>query len=398
MGLFRSFTGSVRMEATSADCAAFIHRLNEKEIPVRNIQVSDEISVCFTIFRRDLMSVMEIAERKGEKLKIINHQGLFWPLISLKNRLVLISGLTILLFLGFFLPSRILFVTVEGNGQIATNKILEAAENAGVCFGASRRDVRSEKVKNLLLDDLPELQWAGVNTYGCTAVVSVRERAEPLYTHDMNTVSNLVAACDGIITSCVTTNGTPHCSAGQAVRKGQMLISGNMDCGGVITTGRAQGEVFAETRHVFTCRMPLYVNHRTQQEDVQYKISVQFGKKRINFYKGSGIYDTSCVKMISQYHLTLPGGYRLPVSLTVETLSDYQLELGTHTQTEVAQLLSEYAKDYLQQHQIALTVRDAQEVFRAEEACYTLTGHYICSEMIAREQCEQIGEIHGKAN
>lgn len=34
-------------------------------------------------------------------------------------------------------------------------------------------------MKNALLSAIPELQWAGVNTYGCRAVISVRERTLP---------------------------------------------------------------------------------------------------------------------------------------------------------------------------------------------------------------------------
>jgi hypothetical protein len=48
------------------------------------------------------------------------------------------------------------------------------------------------------------------------------------------------------------------------------------------------------------------------------RYSILLGKKRINFYKGSGIYDGSCVKMVSQYHLTLPGDYVLPVTVVKE--------------------------------------------------------------------------------
>ena len=36
--------------------------------------------------------------------------------------------------------------------------------------------IRSEKVKNSLLQRIPQLQWAGINTDGCVAVISVREK------------------------------------------------------------------------------------------------------------------------------------------------------------------------------------------------------------------------------
>ena len=89
-------------------------------------------------------------------------------------RPVLLAGLGILFLLAMYLPSRVLFIRVEGNMQIPDRQILAAAEECGIRFGASRREVRSEKVKNALLSSVPQLQWAGVNTAGCVATISVR--------------------------------------------------------------------------------------------------------------------------------------------------------------------------------------------------------------------------------
>ena len=66
--------------------------------------------------------------------------------------------------------------TKERVDVAAARKILERAEYCGVHFGAKAGSVRSEQVKNRLLFEIPELRWAGVNTTGCTAVITVAER------------------------------------------------------------------------------------------------------------------------------------------------------------------------------------------------------------------------------
>ena len=130
----------------------------------------------------------------------------------------------------------------------------------------------------------------------------------------------------------------------------------------------------------------------------QVKISLLFGKKRINFYKGSGISDTSCVKMVTQYQLSLPGGYRLPISLILETTELFRTEAGIYPKTNVSAQLTAFAKDYLSHHTIALVILGSEERMYASGSAYEFHGRYRCIEMIGREQRKQIGDFHGKAD
>ena len=397
MGFLRSLIGAVRIELISANCESFIHNLNEIGITVEGICPTDELTFRFTVARQDIPLVQEIAERKGECIRIVSYQGIIWTILSLRARSVLLAGLALLFVLCCYLPSRILFVSVEGNTAVPEKRILEAAREAGIHFGAARREVRSEKVKNRLLEELPQLQWAGVNTDGCRAVITVKERAAAQPVRD-NLCSDIVSACDGIITSCTVLRGTSLCTVGQAVRKGQTLISGSVEIGGLHSDGKAEGEIFAETYRDFSVLMPYQVQSRSGDGMKQVKISLLFGKKRINFYKGSGISDTSCVKMVTQYQLSLPGGYRLPISLILETTELFRTEAGIYPKTNVSAQLTAFAKDYLSHHTIALVILESEERMYASGSAYEFHGRYRCIEMIGREQRKQIGDFHGKAD
>lgn len=398
MGIFRSLSGMLLVELTSADISGMLRTVNEAGITVRDVQTGGDLTVCFTVAQRDLHSIEMLASRKGARVKLIARKGIFWSILGLTHRPVLVMGLAVLLSLSLFLPSRVLFVKVEGNGRVPERLITEAAQEAGIRFGASRRAVRSEKMKNELLGTLPQLQWAGVNTYGCTAVISVRERAVETRHQAEAAVSRIIASSDGVITSCTVTGGSGLCSVGQAVQKGQVLISGYTDCGGVTISGRAKGEVFAETLHGLTAVMPSSSQIRTRHKSLKTNFSLLIGKKRINFYKGSGISDGSCVKMSTQYHLTLPGGYVLPLSLTKETIASYDTEEMPVSEENAGTLLSELSRQYLQRNLVALAILDADELLQSCGDCWRLDGIYACTEMIGREQGEQIGDFHGKTD
>lgn len=398
MGLFRSLEGTVRLELTSADVAGALRRINEMGVPVSDVQTISDLTVCFCISRRSLKLVEQMAQRKGERVRLMGRQGLFWTLLALRRRPVLIGGLLLLMLLSLYLPSRVLFVEVEGNATVSDRLILEAAQTAGIRFGASRRAVRSEKMKNALLGAVPELQWAGVNTYGCTAVISVRERAQDSASHEEELVTSIVASRDGVIIACTVTSGNALCGVGQAVQKGQVLVSGYTDCGQTVVSTRARGEIFAQTSHELTVIAPAEVGVRGAILSKKTNFSLRVGKKRINFKKGSGISDATCVKMYTQYHLTLPGGYRLPVTLIRETVLSNEVQTQLCREEEAKLQLSDAAKEYLRQQMVALTIQDAQEEFLSDGITCRLIGHYGCIEMIGREQSEQIGDFHGKAD
>ncbi|MDD5954259.1 MAG: sporulation protein YqfD [Firmicutes bacterium] len=396
MGIFRSLAGSARLELTSADVSAALRDINAAMIRVWDVRIVGDLTVQFTASQKSIRFIEKIAERKGERLNVIGRSGLFWPIMGLRNRPVLVFGMAFLFALAIFVPGRVLFVRVEGNAAVPGEMILEAAQDAGICFGASRRAVRSEKVKNRLLGVMPQLQWAGVNTYGCTAVITVRERAQEQETKEEYPVSSIVASCDGVITSCTVTRGSGLCAVGQAVQKGQVLISGYVDCGQSITVTRSQGEIFAQTRHELTIVTPSETMAREELRDQRTYYGFRIGKKRINFVKGSGISDGTCVKMYQEYQLTLPGGHRLPISLVKETVLTYDLKPCERSDVVVKRQLSDFAKGYLQDHLVALVVLNAQEELTAEENRFLFHGYYHCTEMIGRERAEQIGEFHEK--
>ena len=382
----------------SADKETALRDISNVGIAIKDAESIDELRVQFTVSRASMGKVQELAERKGERLTVLRRSGLFWPLWSLHRRPVLIASMALMLALTIVVPGRVLFVQVEGDEKIPERLILESARNAGIRFGASRRAVRSEEMKNELLGALPQLQWAGVNTYGCTAVISVRERAEERKPLSEPAISNMVAVCDGVITSCTATRGNLLCSVGQAVQKGQILISGYVDNGLALTATRAEGEIFAQTNHDLTVVMPTDVARRGSKTEEQTNFSLIVGKKRINFVKGSGIYDGTCVKMYLEYCLTLPGGFRLPVALVKETVTGFDVRMQSASDTAAQRLLTDSAKTYLQQHLVAATITDGKEDFFCADGAFRLTGYYACREMIGREQSEQIGDFHGKTD
>ena len=399
MEFWGSLAGMLTVEFTSADPENTLDAIIKAEIPLTRVVEKKKLTYQMQIRRKDFRKLSAILKRQGSQPVIIRKQGIYWVLQRLLHRPVLVSTFFLLLISSVYLPSRIFFVAVEGNTAIPDRQILTAAEDCGIRFGASRKRVRSEKVKNALLACVPQLQWAGINTSGCTAVISVKERVseahEPM---DAKTVSNLIAERDGYIVSMTITGGTGLVFPGQAVTKGQMLVSGYTDCGFCIRAARAEGEIVAQTsRNVYSVT-PASCLISTASGNTKCNISLLIGKKRINLWKDSRISDTGCGRMYEEYFVYLPGGYRLPVAICMDRYIPYEIQETRISEPEAEFMLQEFSDRYLERQMVAGQILREEHTFSDAGRLYQLSSSYSCREIIGKEQIEQTGVINGKRN
>lgn len=389
MNVYRSIAGEVAVSLTCADPAAALQIIAEAGIPIIEARELDALTVTFQIPRHCRKALEALTQRKGWRLQYLHRAGLYWTGKALLGRPTLLFWIALLLAASVYLPSRIFFVRVVGNSSVPTRLILAQAEACGIGFGASRREVRSQKMKDALLEAMPQLQWAGVNTSGCVATITVRERSEEPQ-QVQGGVSSIVAARDGVITQITATRGTARFSVGQAVRAGEVLISGYTDCGFCIRAQQADGEVFARTEREMTVVTPENWCQEGENQVTEKKYALIIGKNRINFYKTSRISGTTCDKMYSEYYVTLPGGFQLPVCIVTEVWTWSEPADAPSDPDAAASLLTAFADAYLSQQMTAGAVTERREEITEWEGVYRLTGNYACIEMIGRQRSEEI--------
>lgn len=390
MNFWKSVAGVYEIEIIGASLPSTLSRLNNAGVSLWDIQQIDQLTVRVAVYRHQYKLIKCVIDAGGDAMFIKKSKGLYWDISTLKRRPVLIVGMAILLLIALYMPSRVLFFRVEGNAEIPDNLILEKAELCGIKFGSSRRAVRSERVKNALLEVMPDLEWAGVNTYGCVAVISVKERSNPQFTEKDFAVASIVARCDGIITKITTIRGNPICVVGQAVKKGQILISGYTDCGLSVKAERAEGEVFAETRREITTISPMKFSKREAQTKIKRRYSLVFGKNIINFYKDSGISDSSCVKMYKEKFVVLPGGFSLPIKLITEEQIYSATSSKVDTNKDKYLWLNNYSTDYLIEQMLSGEIIKQTITGLCQEEIYIAKSNYACNEMIGQVRNEEI--------
>ncbi len=382
----------VHIQLTSPDLSDRLTALNRMGITLEGIQQKDLLTAGFFLSGKDYPRAKKYLQARGDEIQLLSLTGPTQLISGWLHRPVLVLTFALLLFLTLWLPTRVLFIRVEGNEKIPTQQILECAQESGIRFGQNVRQVRSERVKNALLEKIPQLQWVGVNTQGCVATISVTEGVIPSAQEQQPMeISSLVASRDAVIMELVATQGNKLCKVGDVVQKGQVLISGFTDCGIKIQAVQAKGEVYGKTIYEKTLIFPTDHQKKGEKISTNQNIFLQIGKKEIKIWKGSGISGTICDKMYARKYLTLPGGFQLPVALTVEITTAYESGAG-FPELSVAQPIMERAvRADLSLRMISGQILSAQESVGEYEGYYRLSGRYVCREMIARIHQEEIG-------
>ena len=384
------FATKYTCELVSADLEGSMATIIGAGVCLTDVRYIDIMTIRFECDRTNLRKTEAIADCRGEALKILRRRGAAGRMKAFGNRPMLVIGIAMLLVLMIVLPGRICYIRVEGNVTVPERRIIEAAEEYGVCFWGSRRDLRSEKVKNGLLSAIEELNWVGVNTKGCVAIISVRERSPKAPTKTDYPVSSIVAVRDGVVRSVTVTQGSALCRVGQAVKAGETLISGYSDLGLVLRASHAEGEIYADTSRQLKAIIPKDFIQRGEMTSVQERFSVIIGKKRIFLSQGSGILDSRCVKMTVTDYLTLPGGFQLPVGIQKETYILYTDTPAAVLQEDASQALADFGNKYLTQQMVAGQITDQKLSWEEEDGRLIMTGYYRCREMIGKVQAEEI--------
>ena len=379
----------VDIRIISAEPESLVSDLLAADIDLWNVQIENLLTIVLTIRYRQLPLLKKILEKSGSTCQILKKEGLYWSFNRVRNRSAFLVGILTFVLCAIWIPGRVFFLETSGNERIPSKRILSEVESYGIRFGSKASDVRSEELKNKLLSSIPQLQWVGVDIQGTKAIIQVKERSVQENMDDTRrTVSSIVANKDGVITKMTVESGTPLFSVGQSVKENEVIVSGYTDCGIKVIAGNAKAEVFAHTLHEKEFVSPLFSERSGVAVHKTSCYKLRIGKKVINLCNHSGISDATCVKMYSENYWTLPGGFRLPVSVIK---IDYMVHDGVNqTKEAVCDWLMAYARSYIRQQMIAGEILSEDTHLEMNDGIHVLTGYYSCNELIGQVKYEEI--------
>ncbi len=208
------------------------------------------------MFARDYKKAASLRRDCGVKLKIKRRYGLPFALHRYRRRKGLLCGAAIFAAFLFVMPQFVWSIDINSDFDIPDAKVLDALSDIGLTIGTpvSRIDTGNMRVQLAL--ELPEVSWVSINTDATKVTVDIRKTT----TQDQadERFCNIVASADGRITALYVRDGNAAVKVGDAVVKGQMLVSGTMEYkDGSTVFCHSDADVMALCEHELKVSVPL---------------------------------------------------------------------------------------------------------------------------------------------
>ena len=315
---------------------------------VLNFLISNRIKFSAMSNTEECMSLRIYLYKKRRLLSYLNNisaefsagenKGFPALILNLSKKYGLVLGLFAFLAITISAEMFIWEIKVSGNEKISDSEILYEMSEFGVKTGARVSSLDLDSICTKYLLKHKDVSWIRVNIVGNCAEIVLREKntAAP---EEKNYPSTLVASCDGFIFRVEVNSGQVLVSSGEAVLKGQVLVSGLVDNGNeTFRFERSQAKIFALTEDKISVKIPMtYTEKRYTGEIYEKKSLIFFSKSIIFSFLGRNSY-TSC-DIIKVYDSpVLWNGKVIPVSVRTDIYKEYVNEDVPLTESEAARL------------------------------------------------------------
>ena len=350
--LTRWLMGYVRFSVIGGSPERFLNHCARSGINLWDIRGGADCGACVAAGR--YRELRPCARHANAKLKVGGRYGLSFATRGIRKRRGLVVGTLVFMAVLYLLSARLWSIEVKGNTTIPTGQIEEELKELGVVPGTLKSKIEPQILQQKLMLKFTQIGWLSFNTHGCTAEVQLKEKIDrpQIIAQDNQKIYNIKAAQTGQILSMEVYTGTAMVKEGDAVVKGQLLISGVVeDDEGKSTLRGASGKIIASTARTLT----------TEVER----------KRRVSGPTG---------QVVTRRSLNL-FGVRVPLSLVEKPIGDYKTE-GIHTDLKLMNSvlpISVYAEKWSEQQTVDVTLTKEQALVEAKK-------------QMAQKQKEELGD------
>lgn len=303
---------------------------------------ADDGSIRFSVSAHAAKRLLRLCAAQGIELRVLQSGGIPLVLWRYRRRAGLMIGILLSVVL-LILSGRFVWdVRVMGNERMSEEEVLEELRACGFGVGSYIPSVQTEQLENRVLIASDRISWIAIRINGTVAQVQVIEHTPTPTAEERAKPANLVAAMDGQIELIELYRGNAIVSIGQAVRRGELLVSGLYESQTVgVRYTRAAGKILARTEREFLVEIPLSYEEKVYQEEKYAKIALNFFNFSLKIFENSGNEGVMCDIIDEDKVFCLPNGLRLPLSVKVERRVPYTTVTAVRTHDEALTLAYE---------------------------------------------------------
>lgn len=242
--LYRFLMGYVTVLFSGDFCEKILNLTAKNRITLWNSRLTKK-GIESNLLAKDFKRLRAIIRKSEIKVHILKRKGLPFKTSKYNKRLGLLIGAVIFMSFLKVMSGFIWVIDINGNETVSSSQILSACKEIGIKEGVKRSSIHTKTDRERLLLKLDKLAWASLNIEGSRLGVNVTERKKT--EADETAPSNLKATADGIIKKIDIVSGNCLVKTGDAVKKGDVLVSGVIEKLSGTHFVKSQGTITAET-------------------------------------------------------------------------------------------------------------------------------------------------------
>lgn len=345
---------------------------------------SDSSSLTAYVTAREYKLLRPFAKRCKLTLKCTKKGGLPFIISQYKIRSGLLVGTILYITISIILSGFIWNININTSGSINEYELREELRSLGLYEGAKISDINIQDIEQQATMDMDNIAWISINITGTLVNIELSPRVDKK-TPTGKTPSNIIASSDGVITGIEAGEGKPSVKIGEAVVKGQMLVSGILeyDVGG-FKLKHSDAKIYAQTKKTLSVSVPLKETVLKKSDFNKYKksLSLLWVSFPISIYGTPDGYISTQVKN-EKVELF---GTQLPIKIITENYNIYENIEVKRTEKQ-ARILAEKQLSVLETFSLnnakSYTKKYTQKI---SDGKLIFTGTYTCTEDIAIQQ------------
>ena len=367
--LIRSFRGYVRISVEGFSPQRFMNLCSVHGIALWDIVfVGSAYEMNMSV--ADFFRLKPIVKKTRTKVVLLSKKGLPFYLQKWKKRKIFLLCSLLCVTSIYVLSFFIWDIRLAEEGRLTNEMLLSFLQENGIYYGSYIGHIDIDSVEKKLRDTYPFITWTSFKVEGTGLYVEVKENEYTILTEkktDETECSSLCATVDGTIVSIITRKGLPKVKAGDEVKKGDVLVDGEIPVYNDDTTIRE----YMYVRSDADIRLETKLSYR-KDLSLDYEKKVYTGEKRKSCYMRVHNYSfsTTSVPDYGQYDIVtdlkqakISENFYLPIYLGWITYREYESKMFCYTETEAKSILQyEFEKfcKTLQQKGVQIVAKDVR--------------------------------------
>lgn len=369
--IIRYIKGYIRIRITGYSTERFLNACSHKGIVLWGLAPAGrtyEMNISIRGFRK----LKPIIRKTGTKVSIIERFGLPFFLHKYRKRKLFFAGAVLAVLMVFLMSKYIWNIDITGNQSYPDETLLRFLATRDVKNGMPVSKIDCARIVKDIRKEYDDIIWVSASIRGARLIIQIKENEDTIHEPEAmeehpeenakdNTEehpADIVADRDCLITKLVPRKGIPMVQEGTEVKKGDILVSGQIpvfdDAGTVVAYQyhESDADIQGRTALVYQDTMNLEYEEkeyffRTKEKEPVKKEEyfLKIGKYRIRFgsienqYKNVETYS-------SERQVCIGENFYLPISFGKRTAIPYRSNTEKYAEKEYQKILSEKFQRY----------------------------------------------------